>query len=55
MAQSTTPATTPPTAQAASGYFIDQKKGEVNELKQVTFSVLLLTNYHSTFSAVEKY
>lgn len=23
----------------ASGYFIDQKKGEVNELKQVTFAL----------------
>ena len=26
------------TAAAASGYFVDQKKGEVNELKQVSLS-----------------
>ena len=38
-ATSSTPAAVPPQSPAAAGYFIDQKKGEVNELKQVVFEM----------------
>jgi hypothetical protein len=44
------------TSQAAVGYFVDQKKGEVNELKQV----LLLSTFNFSFyvyylSAIKKH
>ena len=46
VAGQTSPIPNANTVAAAAGYFIDQKKGEVNELKQVSNSVLT-TNFES--------
>jgi hypothetical protein len=45
-----TPSSPPPTPGGApgAGYFVDQKKGEVNELKSVTRNLLLLSTIPNT-------